>query len=144
MSTIRKRQKKTRANLDAIFPPIDAILSKTDLNDVLNAEEELAEEARTSFESVIPESVHTTTDYSLKYITGVREATISFMTLSGESMLRRAETDGPAEYDKETMERMRTRRGLIEELLETEEGYISDLRSLLTVYFLMGRSIDNL
>ena len=129
MTSMRKRQKKSRPSLEDAFPTIDAVLSCS--NSETSTGAELA--PRTSIESVGVGSI-TTTSESMRYVTGVRTATISYYTLSGESTIAiEDDTDGPTPYDPATLARMRTRRGLIEELLETEEGYISDLRSLLAV-----------
>jgi hypothetical protein len=79
-----------------------------------------------------------TTSSSLRFVTAVRTASITFASMSiggggggAASMGRRR--NSAVTLDTETITRMRDRRCALEELINTEEYYIADLRVLVNV-----------
>lgn len=120
VSSMRKKAKQA----ELPYPSIDTILSG-------NAYGDSVEDDRKSMKSIGYKTVGTQSS-SMKYVSEIRSATISLVTFSQESTTVKNDETGPP-YDGAMLERMKCRRGLVQELLTTEEGYISDLRSLLAV-----------
>ncbi|RPA97540.1 hypothetical protein L873DRAFT_1790895 [Choiromyces venosus 120613-1] len=74
-----------------------------------------------------------TTSSSFKFVTAVKTASITFASISMEDGSLRRRNSAVA-LDNDTMARMRDRKCALEELINTEEYYIADLKVLVNLY----------